>query len=77
MKNVIESHCAKRYKNHRNKMHDHYKGLIEKILGPPAHRPPRVRSNEDWEWLCDSIFGNEQWKVCDICFTAKLMHLTT
>ena len=63
MKDVIESHCTKRYKNNRNKMHDHYKDLVQKGLDPRAHRPSKVSSNEDWEWLCDNIFGNEHYNT--------------
>ena len=57
MTNVIESHCTKWYKNQTNKMHGHYKGLVEKSLDPRTRRSYRVRSNEDWERPCDNIIN--------------------
>ncbi|XP_024020493.1 uncharacterized protein LOC21409019 [Morus notabilis] len=59
---IIDSHCSNRYKNHRNSLHGYYKNMIKNGKNPRAHPPSKVRSNEDWEWLCDNIFSNPQWQ---------------
>ncbi|XP_024024945.1 uncharacterized protein LOC21397946 isoform X1 [Morus notabilis] len=74
--NIIDSHCSNRYKNHRNSLHGYYKNMIKNGKNPRAHPPSKVRSNEDWEWLCDNIFSNPQWQKRSEAATGNRGRLT-
>lgn len=64
MYDVIERHCANRYKNYRQKLHCHYKDVVKNGKNPRINRPTDVRiTDEDWSWLCDNIFNNDDWQV--------------
>ena len=63
VQDAVKNQFGRLYGNFRNKCHQHYKkygGGASGRANPPVHFLER---RDDWVWICDNIFDNEDWKV--------------
>ena len=64
LETICNHYCSEHYKDYRNNCHREYKNIIKEGKNPLENRPVKlVLRDEDWQWMCNKCFSNEEWKV--------------